>query len=215
MTDLILSDTFDRQSHILLLAHGAGAPPNSDFMDAFAHGLSQHGVGVARFAFAYMSERMTGGTRRPPPRVERLVPEFEAAIETVRSAAKRDAILIIGGKSMGGRIATLVAAGNTVPELSGCVCLGYPFHPPRKPDTLRVAHLRDLATPTLIVQGTRDALGSKDDVASYDLSPSIRLHWLEDGDHDFAPRVRSGFTQAEHILSAAAETARFTQSLPA
>jgi len=93
----------------------------------------------------------------------------------------------------------------------GLVCLGYPFHPSGKPDVLRVAHLLELRTPTLIVQGTRDALGRRDEVKGYDLSPSISLIWLEDGDHSFKPRVRSGRTERQNMDQAIEAVAGFVK----
>ena len=107
---------------------------------------------------------------------------------------------------MGGRIASMIADAQGV---RGLVCLGYPFHPPGKPDRLRVAHLADLRTPTLIVQGTRDTLGRRDEVEGYDLSPAIRVVFLEDGDHSFKPRVRSGRTEAQNLDAAIVALAAF------
>lgn len=134
--------------------------------------------------------------------------EFRKAIGEARRAYGLP--LFIGGKSMGGRIASMIAdemfaEGTT----GGLVCLGYPFHPAGKPGSLRVAHLTGMVCPTLIVQGTRDALGSREDVAGYALSPAIRVEWLDDGDHDFKARKLSGFTQADHIAAAAAFIGRF------
>src|SRR5262249_24203016 len=95
------------------------------------------------------------------------------------------------GKSMGGRIASLIA-DEAVSQ--GLVCLGYPFHPPGRPQNLRVEHLRHLRTPALIVQGTRDSLGSREEAGGYELSPRIRIAWIDDGDHSFKPTKRSGRT---------------------
>ena len=93
--------------------------------------------------------------------------------------------------------------------VKGLVCLGYPFHPQGKPERLRTAHLAELQTPTLIVQGTRDALGNREEVEGYTLSSAIRLHWLEDGDHDLKPRVKSGFTHDQHLRDCVEEVAAF------
>jgi predicted alpha/beta-hydrolase family hydrolase len=114
--------------------------------------------------------------------------------------------LLIGGKSMGGRIASMVADDCAV---DGLVCLGYPFHPPGAPDKLRTAHLLGLRTPTLVLQGTRDPFGGEDEVPTYGLSSSIRLHWLGDGDHSFKPRVRSGRTLQQNLTEALDATAAF------
>jgi predicted alpha/beta-hydrolase family hydrolase len=118
--------------------------------------------------------------------------------------------LVIGGKSLGGRIASMIADDVNA---RGLVCLGYPFHPSGKPGVLRVAHLRELKAPTLILQGTRDALGSREEVEGYRLSPRIRVTWLEDGDHSFKPRVRSGRTERQNLDEAVEAVAEFVGSL--
>ncbi len=118
--------------------------------------------------------------------------------------------LVIGGKSMGGRIASLVADEA---KAAGLVCLGYPFHPTGTPERLRVEHLKTIATPTLICQGARDAFGNREEVAVYRLSPNIRIHWLEDGDHSFKPRKSSGRTEKQNGREAVAEIAAFVEGL--
>jgi uncharacterized protein len=190
----------------IALAHGAGAPMDSPFMNTMAAGLAAAGLAVARFEFPYMRRRRETGEGRPPDRE----PALRQAWLEVIAALGGGERLVIGGKSMGGRMASLVADEAGV---RGLVCLGYPFHPPGQPDRLRTAHLRDLRTPTLIVQGTRDALGSRADVEGYDLSPAIRIVWLEDGDHSFKPRVASGHTEKEHLATAVAAVASFVQGL--
>jgi uncharacterized protein len=181
----------------ILLAHGAGAPMDSASMTAAAQALAAAGLGVARFEFGYMARRRTEGGRKPPPRAETLVPAYRAAVAALD--ARRP--LIIGGKSMGGRVASLVAdelyaAGS----IAGLLCLGYPFHPRGKPAQLRTAHLRSLQTPTLICQGTRDPLGTREEVAGYALSPMIEILWLEDGDHNLKPRKRvTGLATGDHL----------------
>lgn len=187
----------------LILAHGAGASMHSDFMRTFATGLSAKGICAVRFEFPYMQERQRKGNQRPPDRMPRLLDAYFQVISQLRPRFER---LLIGGKSMGGRVASMLADRSRV---EGVVCLGYPFHPPKSPEKLRVDHLRDLQCSTLIVQGTRDPLGSREEVATYPLSDAIRLHWLEDGDHSFKPRVRSGFTLDEHMRAAIDTVARF------
>ena len=113
---------------------------------------------------------------------------------------------MIGGKSMGGRIASMVADDAAV---RGVVCLGYPFHPPGKLEKTRTNHLENLRTPTLILQGTRDSFGSPEEVRGYKLSSAIRIEWLEDGDHSFKPRARSGRTEADNVRAAIALVAEF------
>jgi len=173
------------------LAHGAGAPMDMPFMAAFAEGLAARGLRVARFEFPYMAGRRADGKKRGPDRAPVLEETWRTVIEELGGPEN----LIIGGKSMGGRIASVIADAAGV---KGLLCLGYPFHPAGKPEKLRTAHLETLRTPALIVQGTRDSLGARDEVAGYALSPAIRLHWLEDGDHSFKPRKRSGLTEAQN-----------------
>lgn len=189
----------------ILLAHGAGAPMDSASMTATAKALAAAGFRVARFEFAYMAGRRSG-QRKPPPRAETVQPEFIAAIDALGAHANpKRGRLIIGGKSMGGRVASMIA-DRVKP--AGLLCLGYPFHPPEKPQQLRTAHLAELRTPTLIVQGTRDPFGTPDEVATYTLSPAIELLWLEDGDHDLKPRKSvSGFSAADHLKTMAARVA--------
>jgi hypothetical protein len=192
----------------LLLAHGAGAAMDSPAMNRITDSLVAAGLRVARFEFAYMAARRDG-IRRPPPRAETLCPEYEGAVEALANSGPR----VIGGKSMGGRVASLVADGlHARSRITGLLCLGYPFHPMAKPQQLRTAHLADLRTPTLIVQGTRDAFGTRAEVAAYTLSPTIRMLWLEDGDHDLRPRKAvSGHTTAEHLVTMANAVAGWVQ----
>jgi predicted alpha/beta-hydrolase family hydrolase len=167
----------------IVLAHGAGAPMDDPFLTAIAAGLGARGLRVARFEFPYMAARRSG-RRKPPDRTPILLDAWRAAIAELGGA--RD--LVIGGKSLGGRMASMLADEVGA---RGIVCLGYPFHPPGKPEQLRTAHLETLRTPALIVQGTRDPFGTPAEVAGYRLAPSIHVHWIEDGDHSLAPRKRS------------------------
>lgn len=190
----------------LLLAHGAGAGIDSPFMSLLARLLGDRSLTVLPVEFAYMSARRQGGKRRPPPRAETLTGEYEAAIRSVPG----DRPLFIGGKSMGGRVASMIAgAEHAAGRVAGLVCVGYPFHPTAKPEQLRVAHLERLACPTLFVQGERDPFGSKAEVAGYPLAPSIRFHWAGDGDHDLGPRGGSGHTRKGNLAAAADAIAAF------
>ena len=188
------------------LAHGAGAPMDSSFMTAMARGLAAAGLRVARFEFPYMRARRMEGRKGPPDREPVLRAWWLAAVEALGGGGR----VVIGGKSLGGRMASLVAdeAGAR-----GLVCLGYPFHPPGKPERLRTAHLEHLRTPTLVVQGTRDPFGTPEEVQGYTLSPAIRLLWIEDGDHSLVPRVSSGRTEAENLRAAVAAVAGFVRGL--
>jgi hypothetical protein len=190
----------------LALAHGAGAPMDSPFLDSIARELASRGLRIARFEFPYMAARREDGRRRGPDRPPVLLAAWRAAVEELGGASR----LVIGGKSLGGRMASLLAD-----ELGarGLVCLGYPFHPPRAPERLRTAHLQGMRTPTLIVQGTRDPFGTPPEVAGYGLSPAIRLVWIEGGDHDLRPPGRAAAGHAENLRRAAEAVERFVDEL--
>jgi predicted alpha/beta-hydrolase family hydrolase len=188
----------------LLLAHGAGAAMTSPFLETMTRLLNDRGVQVSRFEFDYMAGRRQGGKRRPPPRAEMLIGEYMRAVEQLRGEGLDGQRLFIGGKSMGGRVASLAADDlYSAGSIAGLICLGYPFHPPGKPENQRTSHLEKLACPTLIVQGERDPFGSKGEVTSYELSPAIRFAWASDGDHDLGPRGGSGFTRSGNLANAA------------
>jgi len=188
----------------IALAHGAGAGMDSPFMQAFAEGLAAAGLRVARFEFPHMADRRTG-KRRPPDREPVLRQTWLQVIEQLGPQRP-----FIGGKSLGGRTASLVADGAGV---AGLVCLGYPFHPAGQPQKLRVEHLRTLRTPALILQGERDALGNRTEVAAYELSKAIELRWLPDGDHSFKPRQASGRTERQNWQEAIEAVARFVKQV--
>ncbi len=192
-----LIDEADPLAPTFLFGHGAGATMDAPFMATVAKGLARRGVRVARFEFAYMAARRSGGPKRPPPKVDLLQDEFREVVQ----ALSCDGPLIIGGKSMGGRVASLVADELFAAcDICGLLCLGYPFHPQGKPEKLRTAHLAGLQTPTLIFQGTRDPFGTDAEVASYSLSKQIELTWVDDGDHDLKPRKRmTGLSHEEQL----------------
>jgi predicted alpha/beta-hydrolase family hydrolase len=209
MTDFCLAGP--DHGPLLLLAHGAGAAMTSPFMETFAGLLAERGLASARFEFAYMAARREGGKRRPPPKAETLVGEYETALSNA-CARWPGRPLLIGGKSMGGRVASYIAQAQfEAGAIRGLVCLGYPFHPPAKPESLRTAHLLELGCPTLIVQGERDPFGGVEEVAAYGLPPSIAVAWARDGDHDLAPRRSSGVTLEDNLAMAAGEIARFAE----
>jgi predicted alpha/beta-hydrolase family hydrolase len=194
-------------SQLLLFAHGAGAPMDHPWMDTVATGIAAAGIRVARFEFPYMAGRRAGGPRRGPDRPPVLLDTYRAAVDALRAEAS---VIAIGGKSMGGRIATMIADEAGV---AGTVCLGYPFHPLGRPAQTRTAHLEAMRTPTLILQGERDTMGTRDDVAGYRLSPAIRLHWLPDGDHSLKPRRASGRSERDNLDEAVAAAAAFILGL--
>ncbi|WP_168380901.1 alpha/beta family hydrolase [Modicisalibacter radicis] len=187
----------------LLLAHGAGAGQDAAFMLRLRRALADEGVQTLALEFAYMQRMREERRRRPPPRVERLVEELRRWREAVTVEGLKPAWL--GGKSLGGRVASLLAAEAGAPGLILC---SYPFHPPGKPERTRLAHWPALRCPTLVLQGTRDPFGSQDEVAGYTLPSSAGVHFLADGEHDWRPRRVSGRSQQELIDEAAVVTAR-------
>jgi predicted alpha/beta-hydrolase family hydrolase len=189
----------------VVLAHGAGAGMQTPFMNFFAVELAERGFRIARFEFPYMAGFRKTRKRGPPDREPVLRQTWLRVIEMLGANG-----LAIGGKSMGGRIASMVADEAAVSSL---ICLGYPFHPPGKPDRLRVEHLRTLRTPTLILQGERDPFGAREEVPSYNLSPVIQIQWIEDGDHSFKPRKNSGRTEQQNWSAAIAEIKTFLARL--
>lgn len=211
----VLNSGPENAAHRLLLAHGAGAGMSSAFLEAFAALMADHGIAVSRFEFGYMAARRDGGPKRPPPKAEKLSPEYADAIDAVLARAPKAQKLFIGGKSMGGRVASLIADEQfRAGKISGLVCLGYPFHAPAQPLKLRTAHLEQLSCPAFIVQGDRDPFGRRDEVEALKLSATITLHWIGDGDHDFGPRGASGFTRKGNLADAATAVANFIKARP-
>ncbi len=211
MSGSFLFDGLASSPATILLAHGAGAAMDSPGMSGMAEALARAGLRVARFEFAYMAARRTSQGKKPPPRAEALIAEYRSAVAELAATGT----LLIGGKSMGGRVASMVADELFEDgRIAGLVCLGYPFHPPGRPEQLRTAHLEKLETPALICQGTRDPFGTAEEVAGYPLSRSIELLWLEDGDHDLRPRKKvSGFTAADHLRTMAEAVRAFAHRL--
>jgi predicted alpha/beta-hydrolase family hydrolase len=191
----------------LVLAPGAGSGMDSPFMEEVARALTADSLRVVRFDFPYMQK--TGKTGRWNARPD--APEvLEQTWLEVIAQLGEPSRLVIGGKSMGGRIASMVADRAGV---RGLVCLGYPFHPVGRPKVLRVAHLKELKTPALILQGERDSFGNREEIAGYSLSPSIRLVYLPDGDHSFKPRKSSGRSYEENLAQAVQEIVKFCGGL--
>ena len=193
-----------KHKDIFILAHGAGAPMDSDWMNDLTKLLVKKEIQVIRFEFPYMAERRETGKKRPPNTKKVLFETWREVFNKVSKTAKGP--IFIGGKSMGGRMASLLAD-----ELkpSGLIGLGFPFHAPGKEPGERIEHLKSLKTPTLIIQGTRDSMGTQEECRSYPISKKIQFHWLEDGDHSWKPRKKSGFTLEEHMENAASEIASF------
>jgi len=187
----------------IILAHGAGAPMDSDWMNSVAAYLAEADIRTARFEFPYMVERRETGKKRPPNPQKVLLGTWSQAVADWNCENK----LFLSGKSIGGRMASLMA--DNAKGVAGVICFGFPFHALGKPTNNRIDHLKTLKTKTLIIQGTRDTMGTQEEVAEYELSEAVQLHWLEDGDHSFKPRKKSGFTQEQHIESACQAAIKF------
>ena len=179
---------------LIVLAHGAGAPMDTPFMTHFAETLATDAsanmpISVLRFEFPYMAARRSDGIKKPPPRADKSLAPFTAVIDWARTTLKPKQ-LIIGGKSMGGRIASMLAAEDGTSSLDGLICLGYPFHAPGRTDRVRIAHFPDISCPSLIVQGARDPFGGEDLINALGLSVPFDIALIPDGDHDLKPRKR-------------------------
>lgn len=194
----------------LILAHGAGAHMDSGFMEQITAELTLAGLIVVRFEFPYMVQQRQTGKRRPPDRPPVLLECWRQVFKDISSRADLVKPLLIGGKSMGGRIASMLADELVA---DGVCCYGYPFYPAGKPEKLRTAHLEAISTPVQIFQGTRDPMGEPARVASFNLSQLVEIEWLEDGDHHLKPRQRSGLNHQQHLRAVAQGTTDFARKL--
>ncbi len=199
----------------VIFAHGAGADMNHEFMTNFTALLNKADINVTRFNFPFMDKRRLTLKKYPPDKMPKLLDCYQSVIDHVYQQKSSSTPLFIGGKSMGSRVAATLMADEkynkvfSSTKVQAVFCLGYPFHPPKKPEKLRLAPLVEATRPTLIIQGERDTLGNQAEVNSYGLSPHCKLIFLEDGDHSFKPRVKSGFTFAGHMESAAENLCNF------
>ena len=190
--------------YTLLLAHGSGAGMDTVFMESFANGLGERGIRIVRFEFPYMKKIRETGRRRPPNPMLLLRSAFLSEIDRIPGR------VVIGGKSMGGRVASMILMES---KAEGCIALGYPFHPPGKPLKLRVDHFVEITKPYLIIQGTRDPFGKPEENPESYLSKHGRIHWLLDGDHSFSTRKSSSKTTSENLDEAVEEAERFCIAL--
>ncbi len=195
----------DEEAPLFIFAHGAGADMDHEFMCHVAKGLSDKGIRVVRFNFPYMVKRTEDGKRRPPDRAPKLLEAFEEIINLYASGP-----VVIGGKSMGGRMASLLSDN---PMVKGIACLGFPFHPPGKLDKYKGEHLANMEKPCLILQGERDTFGTRDECCGFEFSGRIRLEFIPDGDHSFKPRKSSGYTEVGNIALAVEHLSRFILEL--
>lgn len=190
-------------SKVYILAHGAGGAMDHEWMNTVADKLALLGIKVIRFEFPYMQDRRKTGKKRPPNSKKILIETWEKVIQEV---ATRHSEIYIGGKSMGGRISTLLSDYTPV---KGIICLGFPFHAPGKEPGDRITHLANFNVPTLILQGERDSMGKKEEIQGYSLSPEIQIQTLPDGDHGLKPRVKSGFTLDQNLDLACSHILKF------
>jgi predicted alpha/beta-hydrolase family hydrolase len=198
-----------------LLGHGAGANQLSGFMRMFARGLAERGLDVVTFNFIYMEQG-----RSVPDQKPKLESCFRAVIEAIGKHRKLKANrLVVGGKSMGGRIASQVVAARAeeplAVDVNGLVFLGYPLHPPGNPARLRVEHLEQIKKPMLFVQGTRDALGTPEEIQPFvkDLRPPAKIYAIEGGDHSFKAPKKFGMDQPQIYEAAMDEIARWAATV--
>ncbi len=193
------------QGPLFIFAHGAGAPMEHEFMQVMAGHLAEKGIRVVRFNFPYMIKRAEDGKKRPPDRAPKLLQAYQEVIATYAEASPSGQV-IIGGKSMGGRMASLLAEDE---QVSAVACLGFPFHPPGKPEKFKGDHLAEIAKPTLILQGERDTFGKREEFTDFSFSSQVSTYFLPDGDHSFKPRKASGHTEQENLRLAAERLADF------
>lgn len=187
---------------LFVFAHGAGAGMGHEFMNSVAKGLADKGIQVVRFNFPYMVKRAEDGKKRPPDRAPKLLEAYQSVIDELAV----DGPIVIGGKSMGGRMASLLADEMKV---AGFACLGFPFHPPGKPENFKGDHLATVTKPCLILQGERDTFGKREELSDFSLSDAVSVEFIPDGDHSFKPRKRSGYTEQGNIDFAVDKLAAF------
>lgn len=190
---------------LVLLAHGAGAPFTSPFLVRVAHGLADRGAAVARFHFPYMERLARESKRGAPDRAPVLLATWRAMLAEVRTwTSRRTPPLILAGKSMGGRMASLLLAEETPPGVRGAVYLGYPLSPAGRPEKLRAEHLERVQVPQLFVSGSRDSLCNLDRLRTVlePLGSRARLHVVEGGDHSLATSRKDRLAGSDAWLDA-------------
>ncbi|XOV77830.1 MAG: alpha/beta family hydrolase [Aestuariibacter sp.] len=190
----------------VILAHGAGNDQYSEFMQSCKLVFAEQGIHCHLFDFPYMEKARALGKRRPPDKMDRLIDSFQ---QEIAKFIDSDLPLFIGGKSMGGRVASMILEES---EVQGGICFGYPFHPPGKPEKTRTEHLKELQKPLCIVQGQRDPFGKPEEIASYCLSDAVQVHILEQGDHSFTTPKKSQISSVQNIQRAVALAADFIRT---
>ncbi len=189
----------------LVLAHGAGAPMDHPFMETVAQGLGSAGIRVVRFEFPYMAASRATQKRKAPDRLPKLETCFREVIAQVGGR------VAIGGKSMGGRVAAGLAGES---QVRGVLVFGYPFHPPGRPERLRLEPLAQPPVPVLVLQGDRDPFGTQEDVTGYALGAEVQVSWIPDGEHSLKPRKASGHTVESNLALAVSRGTDFLKGLP-
>lgn len=193
---------------LILLAHGAGANRDSDFMCQMAAGLVANGFQVMRFNFPYMQANAVDGKKRPPDRAPKLLTCFSEMLNVAHAQPEVKRVVLMG-KSMGGRMAALLACDSVqASRIDRVICLGYPFIP-LKGGEPRLEPLNDCQVPVLVLQGERDKFGGKMQIPSWPLKRDIQIEYLADGDHSFVPRKSSGTTEAANLGLAVDLSAKF------
>ncbi|MDP2635080.1 MULTISPECIES: alpha/beta family hydrolase [unclassified Pseudoalteromonas] len=187
-----------------IFAHGAGAGSDSEFMQQMANLLAEQGINVGLFDFEYMQIAKQTNKRRPPERAPKLLAYFAHVIEQTEPTLP----LFIGGKSMGGRMASMLAC-ETDKKINGVLAFGYPFHPPGKPEKLRIDHFGDIPCPFMVLQGERDTFGTREELEALKLAKRPEFMWLADGDHSLKPRKKSGVTLEQNLQVAADRASKF------
>ena len=185
----------------IILAHGAGAPMDSDWMNAITEKLESHNINVIRFEFPYMDKRRKTGKKSPPDRAPVLMESFNDIIN------QQSGDVWIAGKSMGGRIASVIAPDNT--KVLGVIAYGYPFHPPGKPEKLRTEHLQKYSKPMLIVQGENDPFGKVGEWKGFTIDKKIEIFPIEEANHDLKPNKSTGMDLDNALDKAVEKTVSF------
>ncbi|BDY03633.1 alpha/beta family hydrolase [Ferrimonas sp. YFM] len=193
--------------HWLLLAHGSGAGMDHPFMDTMARAIAGEDLCVVRYEFPYMQTIRATNKRRPPDRMPRLL---DALGDLIGEYRRDDRVLVLGGKSLGGRVSATWALDNPV---AGVIALGYPFHPVGKPDKWRLEPLTEGRVPTLVLQGERDSFGNRGELEGVALPDHVRLQYVTDGDHSLKPRKASGVTEEQNLQAAATACRAFILGL--
>jgi len=183
-------------TRLLILAHGAGAGMRHEFMQMLAQNLAAKDLCVLRFNFSYMQAIEQTGKRRPPEPVSQLIMQYAAVLDKFSNDYSQ---IFLAGKSMGGRVATLLAQQALPGKVKGILVYGFPFHPPKKQQPFKGAHLSIVKLPHLILQGERDPMGNRESLKAVSLDDKVQLSWLPDGDHSFVPRKRSGVSFAQNM----------------